>query len=622
MKKVNSLSALLFASLLPVATIAFTVDGLPGTLFSPSAQPLGHLGLAVSASAYGHQDASMVRQNLFLLREYAGALDSNQVQDLQSAMVRMNVALGLGRHVDAGLSVPYAGDFISDTKAKELTGTGLGDPSFFLKGSVTAAGDHIFDAAILTTVTLPAKTSKGFLPKQGGYMPKDTVTPALPHFLSSYGVGWSARALLTLDLNRIEESPPPFRATAGAGFAYSGQQGSETRFLLGGDLEWVAMPNLIFSVAGQTETRMSKLDAIGAEYSYAAAGFAAHGDDGIFFAVNFQKSLPANRPFRTYNVAVPEGVYTFDARYQPRLALVANLGWSGSLVAEDSDKDGMPDKEDLCPHEPEDVDNFQDMDGCPEIDNDGDSIADALDKCPIEQEDRDSFQDDDGCPETDNDKDGLADGVDKCANDAEDMDGFEDYDGCPELDNDKDGVPDAADKCSSIAEDMDSFEDTDGCPEPDNDQDKIPDINDKCPNEPESYNGFEDGDGCPDMSRSMLNSVPLEKRTVLHGIHFLGNSSEVLPESFPALDTLAERIRAIPGLMVEVRGYWDAAGAELEGFRNSEMRANAVRKYLVSKGVESNQVLARGMGGRDPIDNNKTAMGRQRNRRIELHRLN
>src|SRR5207244_694637 len=111
--------------------------------------------------------------------------------------------------------------FISDTRAKELTGTGLGDPTFFLKGSVTAAGNHLFDAALLTSITLPAKNGKGFLPKQGGYMPDDTVAAALPRFFSSYGVGWSARALLTLDLNRIEETPPPFRASAGAGFSQS-----------------------------------------------------------------------------------------------------------------------------------------------------------------------------------------------------------------------------------------------------------------------------------------------------------------------------------------------------------------------------------------------------------------
>jgi outer membrane protein OmpA-like peptidoglycan-associated protein len=625
MKKVNPSSVLLFTLAAFAAPRAVTLEGLPGELFAPSAQPLGHLGLIVSASASGHEDASMIRHNLFLEQETGGALDSNQVQDLQSAMVRLNFALGLGHHADVGVSVPFAGDFIADTKAKELAGTGFGDPLISLKGSYTFAGNHVFDGALLTGLTLPSKTGNGFLPKSGGLMPDDSIVSP-PRFFSSYGVGWSARALLTLDLSKLEETPPPFRASVGAGFSRSGLSGSDTRFLLGGDLEWLAMPNLSFIAGAQTETRMSRLkgiDAIGKEFSYAFGGFSASGDDGIFFSVSFQKSLPADRPFRGYAIPVADGTYRFDARYQPRLALVANLGWSGSFVAEDTDHDGLPDKEDSCPNEKEDFDNFQDNDGCPEPDNDLDSIPDALDKCPNEPEDHDGFQDEDGCPETDNDKDGLPDGVDKCPNDAEDMDGFEDYDGCPELDNDKDGVPDAQDKCPGIPEDRDSFEDGDGCPEPDNDQDKIPDINDKCPNEPENYNGFEDGDGCPDMGQGQGGAAPaLEKRLVLRSVHFMGNSPELLPESYVALDSLAGVIKANAGVMVEVRGYWDAAGSELEGMRASEARANAVRKYLVAKGVAPDQILARGLGARDPIETNRTAAGRQRNRRVELVRLN
>ena len=625
MKMVKSLA---LAAILAASAFSYTLEGMPGTLFSPSAQPLGHLGLVISAGGYGHQDESMIKNNLFLIHPSGsaeGVYDSAYIQDLQSASLRLNAALGLGNHVDLGISAPVYGDFISDTQAKDLSGTGFGDPTLSLKGSYTLAGNHLFDMALLGTLTVPTKSDRGFLPKQGGYMRNDTLMAAPPRYFSSFAPGGSARLLMTLDLSKIEETPPPFRATLGTGVSSSGMAGADSRFLLGGGLEWLALPNLSFIANAQSETRMSqasKLAQIGKEYSYAAVGFSAQGDDGIFFAVNIQKSLPASRPFRAYDVAEASGHFTYASRYQPRLALAANLGWSGGLVAADEDKDGIPDKEDLCPHEKEDFDGFQDQDGCPEIDNDGDSIPDVMDKCPNQAEDMDGFEDADGCPDPDNDKDGIPDAQDKCPTEPEDKDGFEDYDGCPELDNDKDGVPDAQDKCPNIAEDIDGFEDADGCPDPDNDQDKIPDINDKCPNEPETYNGFEDGDGCPDMSRTMLNAPPLEKRLLLKGVHFQGNTSELLPESSASLDTLAERIRGTPGVMVEVRGYWDAAGTELEGFRNSEARANAVRKYLVGKGVESNQILARGMGSRDPIANNKTASGRRQNRRIELHRMN
>lgn len=63
----------------------------------------------------------------------------------------------------------------------------------------------------------------------------------------------------------------------------------------------------------------------------------------------------------------------------------------------DKDEDGFPDKDDKCPDRPEDMDNFEDSDGCPEIDNDSDRVLDIADKCPTESENLNGFADDDGC---------------------------------------------------------------------------------------------------------------------------------------------------------------------------------------------------------------------------------
>jgi len=100
----------------------------------------------------------------------------------------------------------------------------------------------------------------------------------------------------------------------------------------------------------------------------------------------------------------------------------------------DPDGDGIKGGEDLCPNEAEDIDGFQDEDGCPDADNDGDGILDINDKCPNEVEDVDGFEDTDGCTDLDNDMDGILDVNDKCPNEAEDIDGIEDKDGCPEAD--------------------------------------------------------------------------------------------------------------------------------------------------------------------------------------------
>lgn len=68
-------------------------------------------------------------------------------------------------------------------------------------------------------------------------------------------------------------------------------------------------------------------------------------------------------------------------------------------IQPDRDHDGIPDSDDQCPDEPEDVDGFQDHDGCPDPDNDQDGVLDRDDKCPNEPETKNGFEDDDGCPD-------------------------------------------------------------------------------------------------------------------------------------------------------------------------------------------------------------------------------
>ncbi len=98
----------------------------------------------------------------------------------------------------------------------------------------------------------------------------------------------------------------------------------------------------------------------------------------------------------------------------------------------DRDHDGIADDVDQCPDVAEDLDGFEDGDGCPDLDNDQDGIADHDDHCPNEPEDKDGFQDNDGCPDLDNDKDGILDKDDMCPNEPETYNGYQDEDGCPD----------------------------------------------------------------------------------------------------------------------------------------------------------------------------------------------
>ena len=245
-------------------------------------------------------------------------------------------------------------------------------------------------------------------------------------------------------------------------------------------------------------------------------------------------------------------------------------------------------------------------------DKDGDGIENRLDACPEEPEDFDGYQDSDGCPDLDNDGDRIPDDVDACPNSAEDYDGFEDEDGCPEPDNDGDGVIDAQDNCPEEAEDVDGYMDDDGCPDPDNDGDGILDDMDQCPDTPA---GVEvDENGCPVAEE-------IKENLVLEGVSFGSGSAQLTPESIGVLARVAESLRAWPEVRIEVRGHTDSSGPA-EGNRDlSHRRALSVRDSLIQMGISPSRITAIGYGEDFPIADNSTAAGRAKNRRVELHRV-
>jgi outer membrane protein OmpA-like peptidoglycan-associated protein len=250
-------------------------------------------------------------------------------------------------------------------------------------------------------------------------------------------------------------------------------------------------------------------------------------------------------------------------------------------------------------------------------DRDGDGILDNDDQCPDDPEDIDGFEDVDGCPELDNDQDGVADLTDRCVNVAEDPDGFQDEDGCPEFDNDFDGIADLNDQCATNAEDFDAYQDEDGCPETDNDSDGITDLLDKCPNEAEDYDGDEDADGCPEERK--LVKVEDDQIKLNEKVHFKTAKSDILPSSYPLLNEVAEVLVSNPEIHVRIEGHTDSRGSESYNQNLSEERAASVLQYLLSRGVEASRLTSRGYGESRPIEDNATATGRAANRRVEIH---
>jgi outer membrane protein OmpA-like peptidoglycan-associated protein len=244
----------------------------------------------------------------------------------------------------------------------------------------------------------------------------------------------------------------------------------------------------------------------------------------------------------------------------------------------------------------------------PPPDTDGDGILDPSDTCPKDAEDLDGFQDDDGCPDLDNDKDGVPDATDKCRDEAEDLDQFEDADGCVDPDNDRDGKLDADDRCPNEAEDADGFEDEDGCPDLDNDKDGVPDTADECPMEP----GTAEAKGCPKSIRVEAGAIRL-----LQQINFANNSDVILGESNSIMEELLAAMQANARIgHVRVEGHTDDRGSDKKNLELSKKRAASVMRWLVARGVDPTRFEAWGCGEIQPIETNKTAAGRASNRRV------
>lgn len=214
--------------------------------------------------------------------------------------------------------------------------------------------------------------------------------------------------------------------------------------------------------------------------------------------------------------------------------------------------------------------------------------------------------------EKDSDGDGVPDSEDACADTP--LEVKVDEFGCP-LDSDGDGVPDYLDKCANTLTGVKV--DAAGCPL-DTDGDGVPDYLDKCPNTPK---GTEvDSKGCTIEKDTVIIIQPTEVETlVLSGdTNFEFNKSALLPSAYTALEGVVNTMKEHSGYKWEVGGYTDAIGSDNYNIKLSQQRAQSVVDYLVSKGVERNNLTIVGYGEANPVATNDTDEGRSMNRRVEI----
>lgn len=188
-------------------------------------------------------------------------------------------------------------------------------------------------------------------------------------------------------------------------------------------------------------------------------------------------------------------------------------------------------------------------------------------------------------------------------------------------DPDHDGFSGSDDMCPDQPETRNGFEDNDGCPdeEPDDDHDGVPNSQDQCPNEKETINGIQDDDGCPDGGPAMVIRQGGEIR-ILENVRFHSGSTVIEPQSYSVLNQVALTLKANPDIKrLRVEGHTDAQGSKEVNRQLSRARAQAVREYLIGRGIRPARLTVAGFGSDKPLVREDNDAGRSVNRRVEFH---
>jgi OmpA-OmpF porin, OOP family len=219
-------------------------------------------------------------------------------------------------------------------------------------------------------------------------------------------------------------------------------------------------------------------------------------------------------------------------------------------------------------------------------------------------------------PPPDRDKDGIFDKDDACPDEPGVKSNDPEKNGCPPPppDRDGDGILDKDDACPDLKGVQTDDPSTNGCP-PDTDGDGIRDDVDACPKEKGKADPDPQKNGCPVSVR-----VTDDEIVILDQVQFKTGSAVILKASDDLLQQVSAVLAEHPEILkVEVQGHTDNRGGKKYNKKLSDKRAAAVVKWLTKRGnVDATRLASHGYGMEEPLTDNDTAEGRQKNRRVQF----
>jgi outer membrane protein OmpA-like peptidoglycan-associated protein len=145
---------------------------------------------------------------------------------------------------------------------------------------------------------------------------------------------------------------------------------------------------------------------------------------------------------------------------------------------------------------------------------------------------------------------------------------------------------------------------------PDTDKDGVNDEEDKCP----TVAGLKENNGCPEIKKEIVEKV----NKAAGKIQFQTGKSVLLASSYKVLDQVTDILKADPSLKLTIEGHSSKDGSDEFNMKLSQARADEVKKYLLSKGIDAARIDAVGYGSSRPLNESKTAAERALNRRVEM----